>query len=448
MVTSASEYERFPLLGLSFALFIGSVLSHPLLWVTLGLSVAVSAPFAALMLPVCLLLILPWTRRAGKATIRALALVPSPVVIGLVAAVRTYTNLHRRAAAWLLGTQVPAPYLPPVGRGLARRYGRIVRDAATWRDLTWLLINGTVGLILCVLTFALFFGAIWYFLVPLLEHLVPGIDLIPAVAANLLGTQTEVVSVALGAVILVIWWQLAPTLMRAYAHLARLLLGPTERARLSLRVEQLAESRAETVDAQAAEIRRIERDLHDGAQARLVALGMNLGMAEELVDRDPKAARELLAEARQSSTQALAELRNLVRGIHPPVLADRGLDGAIRAMALDSPLSVATDIELPGRPSAPVESAAYFAVAESLTNALKHSQAPSAWVTVRYTNGRLVLVVGDRGRGGASIGRAGGLPGIRRRLGAFDGTMELSSPRGGPTVVTMEVPCDIDTVVR
>ncbi|MQA01182.1 MAG: sensor histidine kinase [Streptosporangiales bacterium] len=398
------------------------------------------------MVPVCLLLILPWTRRAGKAIIRTLALIPSPIVIALTSVVRGYTSLHRRAAGWILDTDVPSPYLPPTGRGLARRYRRTLRDAATWRDLTWLLLNGTLGLLLCVLTFALFLGALWYFLVPLLERVVPGIDLIPVILAELLGAaQAEVVSVALGVVILVIWWQLAPTLMRGYGHLARLLLGPTERARLALRVEQLAESRAETVDAQAAEIRRIERDLHDGAQARLVALGMNLGMAEELVDRDPQAARELLAEARQSSSQALAELRDLVRGIHPPVLADRGLDGAIRALALDSPLSVGTDIELPGRPSAPVESAAYFAVAESLTNAAKHSRATMAWVTVRYTEGRLVIVVGDRGRGGASVGKAGGLHGIRRRLGVFDGTMKLTSPPGGPTVVTMEVPCELSS---
>lgn len=445
-VPSRTERERFPLLGLSFLLFLGAAISHPLLWGTLAIYVVVSAPFAALMLPVCLLLFLPWTRRPGKAIIRVLALIPSPVVVALTTVVQSYTNLHRKAAGWVLGTEIPIPYLTRGNRGLPHRFGRIVRDAATWRDLTWLLVNGTAGLALCVLNYTLFLAALWYFIVPMLTRLVPKIDLVPGLLAEIIGTtRTGAVSIGLGALFLVVWWQLTPTLMRVYAHLGRTLLGPTERARLALRVEQLAESRAETVDAQAAEIRRIERDLHDGAQARLVSLGMSLGMAEELVNRDPDAARELLAEARQTSSQALAELRDLVRGIHPPVLADRGLDGAVRALALDSPLSVDIDIEVPGRPSAPVESAAYFAVAESLTNAAKHSRALSAWVRIRYAEGTLAIVVGDSGRGGAAVGHGGGLHGIQRRLGAFDGTLTLASPAGGPTVVTMEVPCALSS---
>jgi signal transduction histidine kinase len=245
-----------------------------------------------------------------------------------------------------------------------------------------------------------------------------------------------------GLLILLLWWWATPRLLRADARLARWLLAPTERSRLASRVRQLAETRAETVDTQAAELRRIERDLHDGVQARLVSLGMSLGMADELVDQDPAAARELLAEARRATTEALAELREVVRGIHPPVLADRGLDGAVQALALASPLPTEVEIDIPARLPAPVESAAYFAVAETLTNVIKHSRADRSWLRLRHADGRLVMEVGDDGRGGADPAAGSGLRGIQRRLAAFDGTLTVTSPPGGPTVVTMELPCE------
>ncbi len=159
------------------------------------------------------------------------------------------------------------------------------------------------------------------------------------------------------------------------------MLGPTEQARLRARVKQLATSRAETVDTQAGELRRIERDLHDGAQARLASLGMSLGLAEQLLADDPQAAQQLLAEARESTSDALAELRDLVRGIHPPVLADRGLDGALQALALINPTPTTVVTHLPGRLPAPIESAAYFAVSEALTNAIKHAGARHVRIT-------------------------------------------------------------------
>jgi signal transduction histidine kinase len=243
-----------------------------------------------------------------------------------------------------------------------------------------------------------------------------------------------------------LFWVLVRPLMTVYARLTRWMLAPTEKARLAGRITQLTESRADTVDTQAAELRRIERDLHDGAQARLVALGMNLGMAETLLASDPDAAQGLLAEARESTGLALSELRDLVRGIHPPVLADRGLDGAVRALGLACPLPVEVTVDLPGRPPAPVESAVYFAVAETLTNTAKHSGATSAWIRVSYTDGRLGVMVGDDGRGGASVAVGGGLHGIERRLAAFDGTMMVASPVGGPTIVTMELPCVLSSV--
>jgi signal transduction histidine kinase len=203
------------------------------------------------------------------------------------------------------------------------------------------------------------------------------------------------------------------------------------------------------VDAQAAELRRIERDLHDGAQARIVALGMSLGMAEDLVASDPVAAQALIAEAREASGRALAELRLLVRGIHPPVLAERGLDGGLHALALTLPVPVAVVVDLPGRPAAPVESAAYFAVAEALTNVVKHSQASTAWVSLAHhpthLGGAIYITVGDDGVGGADPHAGSGLAGIERRLGAFDGSLSVDSPSGGPTVLTMELPCELSS---
>jgi signal transduction histidine kinase len=248
-----------------------------------------------------------------------------------------------------------------------------------------------------------------------------------------------------GLLILTIGIGVAPWLRVVDARFTKLFLGPTRAAELRLRVAQLTVTRADTMDAQAAELRRIERDLHDGAQARLVSLGMTIGLAEELVGRDPAAARKLLAEARESSSAALVELRHLVRGIHPPVLAERGLDGAVRALALSLPTPITVDVDMPGRADTPVESAAYFAIAEALANVSRHSAASSAWVRMRHEDGVLFMAVVDDGVGGADPDDGTGLRGIRRRLAAFDGTMALSSPPGGPTVVTMELPCALSS---
>jgi signal transduction histidine kinase len=168
---------------------------------------------------------------------------------------------------------------------------------------------------------------------------------------------------------------------------------------------------------------------------------MSLGMADDLLEQDPDAARRLLEEARTTTTAALGDLRSVVRGIHPPVLADRGLVGAVRALALDMPIPVLVAAELRGRPPAPVESAVYFAVAECLANIGKHADADKAWIEVEHADGVLRVEVGDAGRGGADVANGSGMRGVMRRLAAFDGRMSVSSPAGGPTVVTMEVPC-------
>ena len=222
---------------------------------------------------------------------------------------------------------------------------------------------------------------------------------------------------------------------------ARRWLGRASTADLARRVQRLTESRAVAVDTANADLRRLERDLHDGAQARLVALGMHLRAVERLIPTSPDAAIALVVEARETSARALTELRELVRGVHPPVLADRGLGDAIRALALDAPLRVETEVCLPGRLPAPVETACYFAVAEVLTNAAKHSGAREARISVTHADGRLQITVTDFGLGGADPSRGSGLAGIEKRLAAFDGILAVSSPAGGPTMVVMEVPC-------
>jgi signal transduction histidine kinase len=224
------------------------------------------------------------------------------------------------------------------------------------------------------------------------------------------------------------------------AHL-RAWLAPGPDPDLAGRLQRLTETRGHAVDAAASELRRIERDLHDGAQARLVALGMNLRAVERLLPASPQAALGLVAEARETSLRALNDLRDLVRGICPPVLADRGLGHAVQALALDTPLPAELDIDLPGRLTAPVESACYFAVAEALANAVKHSGARRVHIRIQHRAGILRIEVADDGAGGADPARGTGLQGVERRLGTFDGILAVSSPPGGPTMIVMEVPC-------
>jgi signal transduction histidine kinase len=216
-------------------------------------------------------------------------------------------------------------------------------------------------------------------------------------------------------------------------------------AALANRVTRLTETRVTAMGAAAAELRRVERDLHDGAQARLVALGINLRAAEQLFKTNPDAALTLVAESRENSALALAELRALVRGIHPPVLADRGLADAVRALALSCPVPAETDIKLAGRPPAPVESAVYFAVAEALANAVKHSGARTVHIRISHRAGMLRAEVTDDGHGGADPASGTGLLGVERRLSTFDGILAVSSPPGGPTIIVIEVPCALSS---
>ncbi|WP_203971787.1 sensor histidine kinase [Planotetraspora silvatica] len=364
-----------------------------------------------------------------------------PPVVRLV---RRLTGLNRRLAREWSGVEIDEPYLPepdpPVrlpdgwyrdGRSLYRtpripafnrRLSWLLKDSATWRDFGFLAADMWAGGLLA--------GA-------------------PAILV-----VVGVVQLAGGSPIGLLWLLLvlgaarwyAPWAVHVHGVIARVMLGRTEKARLAQQVSRLARARTDVVDSQAAELRRIERDLHDGAQARLVAVGMTIGAAEELMESDPAAAKALLAKARDASSTALQELRQLVRGIHPPVLAERGLADAVRALALDTPLRTHVTVELPGRLNAPLESAAYFAVSEVLTNVVRHSGATQAWIDVSTSGDRLRITVTDDGHGGADASRGTGLAGIERRLGAFDGILALNSPMGGPTTAVIELPRALQVV--
>lgn len=322
------------------------------------------------------------------------------LLAGLLPAMRGLAGLHRSMASRILGTSLPAPYLPLTGGPLADLRTR-ASDPMTWRDLLWMLWAMTFGFVVSLLAVVLF----------------------------------------LGVVTLPIWWYGVIPLLRGRAAVDRAILTTGRTERLEQRVEALTASRAVVVDHSAAELRRIERDLHDGPQARLAAVSLSLGLADDLFESDPEAARRLINEARGTSSTALGELRDVVRGIHPPVLADRGLAGAVSALALDMAVPVELALDVPGRLPAPVESAVYFAVAECLANTAKHSGAANSWVSLQHDGSVLRGRIGDDGRGGADLRKGTGLPGIAARLAAFDGTLSVSSPPGGPTVVTWEVPC-------
>ncbi|MFD6068644.1 sensor histidine kinase [Amycolatopsis lurida] len=374
---------------------------------------------------------------------------PSPLFPTMVVAGRSVTDTLRREAKNWTGVRIDRPYLPeppfPVPRADGMyQHGRqlydtpwwparlarlrwVIRDRATWRDLAAAVVDSVVLLLMVVPTAALVFGgigglaALWISR-PFGQALALTPVAVAAIIAGLLAT---------------------PWLARSGARFAKLLLGPTEASRLAQRVERLKQTRTDASVAQAAELRRIERDLHDGVQSRLVAMGMKLGAVEALIDSDPAAAKRLAAELRRTSSETLTELRLLVRGIHPPVLSERGLGDAVRAMALDSPLRASVTGVLP-RLEQPAEACAYFAISELLGNAAKHGEARRVSIDLDYDDGLLRIEVTDDGKGGANAARGSGIRGIERRLGAFDGTFALTSPLGGPTKAIMELPCQLD----
>ena len=361
-----------------------------------------------------------------------------PIALGWFWVNRGLADMARARAGWVLDRPIAGAYRRPADTGMAARMKAVFRDPQSWRDLLWVALDGVFGFvvgIVAVTVWASWLGTLvlpaWWWAMPDDAQLY-GIWTGTSTTTTLLGPV-----VAIAAFVPLAWLTRGKAL--AHAHLARLLLQPTSGAR----VEELTESRAGAVDAAHAELQRIERDLHDGAQARLVALAMDLGMAERKAADDPDATRELIGEARAETLRALGDLRELVRGIGPSILRDRGLEAAIASLAAGraQPIDVRVDVGEP-RPPATVEAAAYFVVAESLANAAKHSGARRVSVRVwRDAGNRIVVECTDDGRGGADMAAGSGLTGLAKRVAALDGTLNVTSPVGGPTTVRAEIPC-------
>jgi len=330
----------------------------------------------------------------------ALALIWIGVALwGVMLVVLAYlSSSFRGIAQHILGTPIPANYRPvdPDGGFPAALRVRLT-DPARWRDVAYLFFAITVGFVIGIA------AVIAFFIFP-------------------------------------IGYWLSPWLLRTWAEMTQTIIGPGDTEELKERIGKLERSRSETVDHSAAELRRIERDLHDGAQARLVSVAIELGLAESALKNDPTLAKQLVTNARKSTQEALAEMRDLVRGIHPPVLADRGLAGGIEALALAASGQVEVQENLVERFPAPVESAAYFSVAEALTNSAKHARAQKTTIAATYAAGTLEITIADDGTGGANFTPGGGLEGMKNRLDAFDGAVDLRSPAGGPTVIVLQIP--------
>ncbi|MFD5794756.1 sensor domain-containing protein [Streptomyces diastatochromogenes] len=361
-----------------------------------------------------------------------------PAAAGLL---RRVSDRYRARAARWTGRPLSPPDPLPRGTSHRRSSAAILGDDGFWHDLRWAWLEPWTGGVLAAVPLALVeygaFGALvqpfvwrrlgdgnWYAFVPVTS------------------TAGMLTALLLGLVLVAAGLRLAPVMATLHARLTHRLLAAPRTTELARRVARLADTRATALDVHAAELTRIERDLHDGAQARLVALGLTLDEATRLLDTDPEAARALLLDVRATSARALQDLRDLVHGIHPPILTDRGLADAVRSLALDSHLDVEVTVDLPpARLPAPVESAAYFAVSELLTNATKHARATRVDITLTHDGTYLRVQVTDDGHGGADPSSGTGLPGIRRRLDTFDGTLALHSPPGGPTTATLEIPC-------
>ncbi|VVJ19468.1 Two-component system sensor histidine kinase [Amycolatopsis camponoti] len=338
-------------------------------------------------------------------------------------------RVDRRRAARKLGEAIPEPY----------RDGSPLKDPATRRDLAWLAIHAATGLILGSLAFGLPLGAVQQVVTVLIWPVVPGgIEGSLGIMVNSWPSAGLDFLVAAGMAAATL---LLPRAARWQARTAQKLLRPAPGVVLADRVAELTATRAAALEAHGAELRRIERDLHDGTQARIAAVVLQLGIAGQLYDRDPDTVRDLLVKAQDTATDALAELRTVVRSIYPPLLSERGLAGAVRALAERTPVPTAVTVEYEtGRPAA-VEAAAYFVVAEVLANVTKHADASQVDIVLGGTASLLRLEIRDDGRGGADERRGSGIAGIRRRAEAFDGTLTLTSPPGGPTVLRVELPC-------
>jgi signal transduction histidine kinase len=358
---------------------------------------------------------------------------------------RWTTWVDRWLAGWVRGEPVAAVYRRPRSGAFLERLRCISADPQTWKDLGWLVLNSVLGFCFAIVGLTVTLLALSYILMPLWWWAIPdsgqqygSLDIGLYTVHN---TSTAFINTAIGLLLMPLALLLNRGLVAAHSSLAARILAPSEAQQLRSRVDDLSSSRAGAVEAAQDQLERIERDLHDGAQARLVALAMELGMAEEELERNPEAAVETVRRARAEALAALGELRDLSRGMRPALLEERGLGAAVEALVgrapLPATLSMVGEVD---RAPQPAQTAAYFVVAEALTNAAKHSGAGRAIVRLALSGDTLSVTIEDEGGGGAD-GRGAGLDGLRKRVAALDGSFGLTSPRGGPTVVRAEIPC-------
>jgi signal transduction histidine kinase len=372
-----------------------------------------------------------------------ITLVGLPILTVTFYLARGAAAVERRRARAFLGIDIEDPVRRPAkGNGLFQKLLTPFRDRTTWKELfyLWLVqpVQSVVNFTVAVVAWSV---PLWGITLPLyaVQHAGAAPELWNG---HRLDTWHEVLPVAIGGLLVL---PLVPWIIRGFASadaaLARWGLSPTRTEALEERIDTLRETQARSVDIAMADRRQIERDLHDGAQQRLLSLGMDLGMALEKFDSDPGAARNLVGDAHQELQRAIAELRNLARGIHPAVLTDRGLDAALSSLAARCPIPVHLDVRLRERPPASVEATAYFIVAEALTNAAKHANATAIDVHVQLVGDKLRIEVADDGDGGAEERPGGGLAGLSDRATSVEGSLRISSPAGGPTIVAAELPC-------
>ncbi|MFI7642786.1 histidine kinase [Nonomuraea sp. NPDC049400] len=381
----------------------------------------------------------PWSARAWLHTAHVMIGLPVAVLLGgLTLVLAVWPPLLMRSVPRFTGVQRSRfeafldAHIPPV------RSPSSWRSPATWRQIGYHLLSPFVGFAAAFLVAVAWGGAI----VGLLSFLPRTLQPPPMeFEFGLRDGKVVAVFMVIGFALLL----LAPVLARGMAALdlsvARTLLGPS-RSELGQRIETLTESRAGVIDAADAERRRIERDLHDGAQQRLVSLAMNLGLARATLTDLPEPAREAIAQAHEEAKQALKELRDFVRGLHPAVLNDQGLDAALSGVAARAPFPVKLHVDLERRATPTIEAVAFFIVSEALTNIAKHAAATKAEVGVRRERDRLHVLVYDDGCGGARLDGGTGLRGLAQRIHSVDGTLRLSSPLGGPTTIEVELPCE------
>ncbi len=359
-----------------------------------------------------------------------------PILALTIGALVWGAHLERARIRTFLGINIPSPYRDmPQDGGLVRRGWRMLRTSAVWRDVAYLLLLFPIGLL--ELTIAL---------IPLQFAIAPIITFFGGSTQilwwNVNGFFEAILALLIGAVLLLPLSILINLMASLHGQVATRLLAKSTEEILTERVEELTESRSAVMKAMHLERRRIERDLHDGAQQRLVSLAMDLGRARDRMESgDTQSAEQLLVQSHEETKVVLKELRDLVRGIHPAVLSDRGLDAAISAIAGRSPIPVDVEVELPQRLPDEVEGTAYFFVVEALTNIAKHAHATEANVNIRRNGEWLRIEVRDNGLGGADPTHGSGLAGLRDRIGALDGGMWIESPNGGGTRLIVEIPC-------